>query len=121
MTNEWRIRERLEHILETSCTPEEACAEYPELLPNVRNRLEQVRQVEGQLDLLFPSSNPEAEKKRTYPFSTSEKLPAIKGYDIRNVLGFGGMGIVYTARHLKLNRIVALKMLLAGPYASPKK
>ena len=30
------------------------------------------------------------------------------------------MGIVFQARHLKLNRLVALKMLLAGAYAGPQ-
>lgn len=39
------------------------------------------------------------------------KYPSIRGYEIVDVLGEGGMGTVYLARQLSLNRQVAIKIL----------
>jgi hypothetical protein len=48
-------------------------------------------------------------------------MPAFPGYEVLQLLGRGGMGAVYLARHQRLDRLVALKVILGAAQADPER
>jgi serine/threonine-protein kinase len=111
-----RVQRLLEELLDSNATPEAVCGSCPELLPEVRARWRSVCRVRAELDALLPSQT----DATTPDYPHEAALPRIPGYEVEELLGRGGMGIVFRARHLALNRTVALKMMLAGAYAGPR-
>jgi serine/threonine-protein kinase len=119
MLIESHIRQLVEEALDSDLPPDEVCRDCPELLGEVRRQWQRVRAVDAEMEALFP--RPDGPPPDDAALCDAETgLPRIEGYEVEAVVGRGGMGVVYRARQRRLNRPVALKMILAGAYASPQ-
>ncbi|MBU0637327.1 MAG: protein kinase [Planctomycetes bacterium] len=92
-------------------TPEGFAAEHPEVAEQLRPYLAGVLLIDRACELGSDNATGKLAPGQT-------ELPAIEGYELIEEIGRGGMGVVYRALQVSTKRIVALKVMLAGAFAS---
>jgi WD40 repeat protein len=127
MSHESLSREqRLQHILaaylqdvEAGKNPdrEKLLAQHPDLAADLHSFLVENDKMRRLVDQQEPATlAPELSADAP---AAGTKVRYFGDYELLEEIARGGMGVVYKAKQLSLNRIVALKMILAGQLASP--
>jgi serine/threonine-protein kinase len=97
---------------------EELLARHPDLADELRSFLaehDRMRAIAERIQ--SPSPSPASALNAVVAQGTAVRY--FGDYEILGEVARGGMGVVFRARQISLNRTVALKMILAGQLASP--
>ena len=124
---------RWEELHDAGCevAPEDLCRDFPELLDEVSR---QIHALQGMVQTLAETSPAPAERPSASDacmaasadgvhHSSDARLlrwPTIPGYEILAELNHGGMGVIYKARQVRLDRVVAIKMILSNGNVLPE-
>jgi WD40 repeat protein len=139
MSSDTRLSDLLVHWEELrdrgqAVSAEELCRDCPELLATLRQQIQVLQAMDAVLKekelrqatasrrhLDQPGARSTTSPVQTVTQTAEERRdkPSVAGYEILRELGRGGMGVVYQARQVSLDRVVALKMILPGAYAAP--
>jgi serine/threonine protein kinase len=95
---------KLELTLRGPATPDEYQARFPQFREIIASRFRNPNEDESSIERSIRDFTP----------------PRIAGVELLEFLGDGGMGVVYRAHDAELHRIVAVKMIKAGPWVRPR-